>query len=250
VYALVVKEGCVYAGGAFSSAGGIAATNIAKWDGTTWSALGNGVRYSNSGGSENGAVRSVAIAQGDLYVGGSFKLAGSQGATNIAKWDGSNWSSLGRGASGTVQALVANGHELFAGGGFVLMDGISVHATARWDGTNWWGLGSGFFHYGPVAAACNGSEVFFAGGFWLAGNKPSTNIALWHIPYTLNVSLSGNTVALSWPAAGTNFVLDSTTSLAASAWAEVPQSPVAVGDQCVVTNSIVAPSQFVRLRRR
>ncbi len=33
----------VYAGGYFTTAGGSAATNIAKWNGSTWSALGSGM---------------------------------------------------------------------------------------------------------------------------------------------------------------------------------------------------------------
>ena len=42
VYALAVSGMDVYAGGDFTTAGGVSASRIAKWDGTSWSALGHG----------------------------------------------------------------------------------------------------------------------------------------------------------------------------------------------------------------
>ena len=44
VYALAVSGTNLYAGGSFSTAGGVPANFIAKWDGSTWSALGSGDR--------------------------------------------------------------------------------------------------------------------------------------------------------------------------------------------------------------
>jgi hypothetical protein len=250
VYTLLAANGYVYAGGNFTNAGSTSATNIARWDGATWSNLGNGVRTMNNGGVENGAVRSLAVVGQYLYVGGTFKLAGNINATNIARWDGTNWLSVRQGASGTVQTLVANGSDLYAGGGFVFMDGLYVRAVARWDGTNWSALGGGFLPGGPIAGACNGSELFLGGTFPTVGGKASTNIAMWHIPYTLNIARSGNSDVLSWPAPGTNFVVQSATSLAASDWSDLPQVPVVVNDSCVVTNVASDPSRVYRLRRR
>src|SRR5206468_2513899 len=43
VAALVVSGSDVYAGGSFTKAGGSAANNIAKWNGSSWSALGSGL---------------------------------------------------------------------------------------------------------------------------------------------------------------------------------------------------------------
>jgi hypothetical protein len=55
---------------------------------------------------------------------------------------------------------------------------------------------------------------------------------------------------LSWPAPGTNFVVQSATSLAASDWSDLPQTPMIVNDSCVVTNMASDPSRVYRLRRR
>ena len=43
VYALAVSGGTLYAGGEFTTAGGIAANYIAQWNGSSWSALGSGM---------------------------------------------------------------------------------------------------------------------------------------------------------------------------------------------------------------
>src|SRR4029453_8196205 len=63
----------LYAGGSFTTAGGIPAANIARWNGTTWSALGSGVEAA-------GAVRSLAAFDDGtgpaLYAGGHFSTAG------------------------------------------------------------------------------------------------------------------------------------------------------------------------------
>ncbi len=71
------NSGNLYAGGMFDSAGGVAVHNIAKWDGSVWSALGSGV---------NSTVEALAIDQsGNLYVGGAFTTAGGKVSNYVAK---------------------------------------------------------------------------------------------------------------------------------------------------------------------
>ena len=43
VYAMIVFDGSLYVGGYFNIAGGVPANYVAKWNGTTWSAVGAGV---------------------------------------------------------------------------------------------------------------------------------------------------------------------------------------------------------------
>ena len=249
VYAVVAANGSVYAGGRFYNAGGIAATNIARWDGTNWHPLGNGLRVINGFSSENGSVRSLIYHRGCLYAGGGFRLAGNLSATDIARWDGTNWWSIGD-AANWVQAFAPNGKDLFVGGSFLQMSGQLVRGIAKWDGTNWSNLGSGFFGGSPVALACTGTELFAGGGFTVAGDKPSASIALWHIPHSLGIERSGDQVLLSWPATGTNFLLEATSDLGVANWQGVSGTPSIVNDQCVVTLPLGPANQFFRLRRR
>jgi hypothetical protein len=127
----------LHVGGRFTTAGGVAANNIAKWDGSTWSALGSGV----NGQSVGNAVVHDDGGGAALYVGGQFTSAGGVAASNIAKWDGSSWSALGGGVSGSlpysrVYALTVyddgGGPALYAGGNFENVTGHGDHDLAKW----------------------------------------------------------------------------------------------------------------------
>ena len=105
-------SGNLYAGGDFTAAGGVLASRIAKWDGTTssWSGLGSGM---------NSTVRTLAMDEsGNLYAGGEFTTAEGVTANYIARWDGttSSWSTLGSGMNSSVFALTMDGSgNLYAG---------------------------------------------------------------------------------------------------------------------------------------
>ncbi len=116
----------LYAGGDFTAMGGVSAENIARWDGSSWSALGSGL--------DGGATALGAFDDGTgmaLYAGGNFTSAGAIAANHVAKWDGSSWTPLGSGLSGssgfdTVLSLVGvetgGLRGLYAGGAFTALD--------------------------------------------------------------------------------------------------------------------------------
>ncbi|MBN1511133.1 MAG: hypothetical protein JXB13_03895, partial [Phycisphaerae bacterium] len=84
----------LYVGGSFTVAGGVSASNIAKWDGTYWSALGAGMNLAVC------ALTAFDDGTGPaLYAGGYFTTAGGVTVNSIAKWDGAQWSALGSGTS-------------------------------------------------------------------------------------------------------------------------------------------------------
>ena len=97
VYALTYgPDGSLYAGGDFTTAGGVAANYIARWDAATssWHSLGSGM---------NSSVRALAVGpDGSLYAGGGFTTAGGVAANAIARWDAatSSWHPLGSGMGG------------------------------------------------------------------------------------------------------------------------------------------------------
>ena len=74
VRTLVVDiAGNLYAGGKFTSAGGVSAKYIAKWNGTTWSALGSGM----AGYDYYTSVYALSFdSAGNLYAGGHFNRSG------------------------------------------------------------------------------------------------------------------------------------------------------------------------------
>ena len=75
VFSIVLSGADLYVGGEFSLVGKVAASGIAKWNGTAWSALGAGVR---------GSVYALVLVGTDVYVGGNFSQAGGAPAQNVA----------------------------------------------------------------------------------------------------------------------------------------------------------------------
>src|SRR5437867_7812480 len=131
VYALAVSASDVYAGGAFTMAGGSPATNIAKWNGSSWAALGSGTSRSLP---YTPFVYALAVSGSDVYAAGSFTIAGGRPATNIAKWDGSSWTALGSGMNGSVYALAVSGTDVYAGGDVTMAGGSAGNHIAKWNG--------------------------------------------------------------------------------------------------------------------
>lgn len=140
VYCFAVYNNELYAGGAFSNSGTTAVSNIAKWNGSAWSAVGTGV---------NSTVYSMEVYNNELVVGGIFTDAGGVAVNNIAKWNNntSSWSTLGDGLtksfSASVRACKVYGSKLYAGGAFDMSDTISLSNLAMWDGIKWSSAGTG-----------------------------------------------------------------------------------------------------------
>lgn len=182
VLALAWDGANVIAGGSFTAAGGLAANNIAKWDGTAWSRLGSGVE---GGGIPDpwwgpwASVNALAWDGTALFAGGDFMLAGGAAANYIAKWDGSSWCALGEGTDYAVGALASAGADLYVGGWFPGAGGVSAKNIARWDGAEWSPLGSGLNAMGN-ALAWDGVSLFAGGEFSTAGGKVSGAVARWH----------------------------------------------------------------------
>ncbi len=175
----------LFAGGAFTTAGGGSANRIAKWNGSNWSALGNGV--------DGSFVFVSALTDFDdgggnaLYVGGNFTSAGGASANNVAKWNGSSWSSLGAGFNSTVRALTVfddgGGNALYAGGDFVTSGGSSVPYIAKWNGSSWESVGGGTSSNVSALTVFDdggGLALFAAGGFQVAGTVNASRVAKWN----------------------------------------------------------------------
>ena len=179
VSALAVSGSDLYAGGYFKMAGGVAATNIAKWNGSSWSALGSGISAPSGDPYYSGSVHTLAVSGSDLFAGGAFTTAGGSPAANMAKWNGSSWSALGLGMSSTVFALAASGSDVYAGGNFSTAGGSTANNIAKWNGSNWSPLGSGLNNI-VVALAVSGSDLYAGGTFTTAGGSVASYIAKWN----------------------------------------------------------------------
>lgn len=181
VFAIAIDGLCVYVGGRFTRAGGVAANNIACWrtDLRRWLPLNNGV----TGGS-NAYVASLAMMNNHLFVGGEFSTADTVAANNIAVWNGDSWNCLGNkinnGVGGTVTALTVGHGVLYVGGAFTRAGTLSAANLASWDGAKWSSLGEGVNGY-VNALAVVGDRLVAGGEFSRAGDTAANNIARWSV---------------------------------------------------------------------
>jgi len=168
----------LFAGGSFD--GG--ARHVARWNGTSWRALGDGV---------NGEVDALASHDDGhgarLYAGGYFGEAGDVHTNHFAFWDGVAWSGPEGGLTGSVGDLLVHddgsGPALFVGGYVTSASGVELNGIGKWDGTGWAGLGSGI-PSGQIKVLAthddgSGSKLFAAGSFTQIGGHPAQSIARW-----------------------------------------------------------------------
>lgn len=167
--AIVVIGTDVYVGGDFTHAGPDKINFIAKWDGNSWSDLGEGV---------NGVVRTIAVDGNDLYVGGNFTQAGGVAANYIAKWNGSSWTPLGSGLNDQVYTLEIAGDKLYAGGNFTEAGENPANRIAEWNGTTWTALGEGTNDTVRDIAIID-DNLYVGGYFTTAGTETINYIARW-----------------------------------------------------------------------
>jgi hypothetical protein len=137
VTALAVVGNEVFVGGFFTSAGGVSANNVARFNTqtNTWSSLGTG-----SSNGVNNWVFALAVVGNEVFVGGFFTSAGGVSANGVARFNTltNTWSSLGTGSSNGVNnwvlALAVVGNEVYVGGEFTSAGGVSANSVARFNG--------------------------------------------------------------------------------------------------------------------
>ncbi len=188
VRALAVWNGQLIAGGEFTANGGLPVNYIARWNGSSWQAMGSGIAL---GKVVRTHVSALATYNGELIAGGDFTVAGGVSAKGVARWNGSVWSSLGTGmedeffGDAAVYALTVYHSELIAGGVFTTAGGVPARHVARWNGSVWSPLGQGIdlvggiFSYVLAFTTFNGDLI--AGGFFdSAGGAPASQVARWN----------------------------------------------------------------------
>jgi hypothetical protein len=128
---LVVTASDIYAGGAFTNAGGATdADHLARFDGSEWTAVGPD---GSGDGALNSRVTALQRRGTELYVAGSFTdVAGIPQADYVARWDGTAWSALAApsGPDGPINSdvccsLLIAGDQLFISGRFTDAAGIA-----------------------------------------------------------------------------------------------------------------------------
>lgn len=159
----------LYVGGDFTLAGGSPANHVARWDGTDWHPIGEGV---------NDNVYAIYSYDGDLYVGGEFTVAGTESCNAIARWDGAQWLPVGDGTTPGrwVMEMIEYGGDLIVVGSFTTGGGALSDGIQRWDGSAWHPIGAN--NWAEELLIHNG-KLIVSGGFTSIGGTAATRIATW-----------------------------------------------------------------------
>jgi hypothetical protein len=185
------------AGGNFLVASGVGVNRIARWDGSAWQPLGNGMTGA-------GAPWVLALTTWDpdgngpqtarLVAGGGFATAGTTTVNYIASWNGSAWQAFGTGMNSPVHSLTTwdpdgagpQPAHLVAGGNFTRAGGLVRNRIARWDGSAWQPFGTGMNEavasletWDPDGDGPQTTQIVAGGMFGLAGGAVMSRIARW-----------------------------------------------------------------------
>lgn len=177
-------------GGNFNVAGGNSTSNIAAWDGVSWSTLSSGLPNYYFGG-----VKALAVYNGTLIASGYDY---SPTAQSIMKWNSTSWSNFASTNSNSitstpseVKALAIYNNNLIAAGSFTSIGGVTANNIAQWNGTSWSPLGTGISGFnlvhngGGITGGINtllvyNNELYAGGSFTIAGGTTVSNIAKWN----------------------------------------------------------------------
>lgn len=147
---------------------------VGVWDGSDWGPLAEAGQLGLGGDAS-----AFAVWQGELYVAGSFRSAGTSPATLVARWAGDGWDVVGNlSAEGddTVDALLATDDGLVAAGRFASIGGTAASSIARWNGVAWSPVGGGL--EGRVRALAEVDGRLVAGGTtFLVGDAEVAHVA-------------------------------------------------------------------------
>ena len=157
----VLGNGDLVVAGFFDLAGGVAAPNIARWNGVQWSAIPG---LGSFGMSDITAL--TTLPSGELVAGGVLRLAGSTSPIGVAQWNGTSWSPIGAGAPTGITSLTTlpNGDLLACG----------THHVVKFDGVTWTQVGAaptGGYHVAQTLTPIATGELIVGGSFETASGQ-------------------------------------------------------------------------------
>lgn len=166
-------------------------SSIAKWNGSEWEAMGQGIT-NRTQIQYPATVQTVAVApNGDVFAGGNFVMDTPWGAaSNIVWWNGTEWKPIGKGPNGVVNDIaIDDAGKMYVAGRFNIAGGIPANNVAKVvfnpDSQTWvWSsLGTGSSNGIPSllveALAIRGNDLYAGGLFTMAGGRSAQRVARW-----------------------------------------------------------------------
>jgi len=172
---LCVGDSGLFATGTFTTIGGVPANHIARWNGTSWQALGTGI--------EGGTPQAMVKYNEHFVVAGQFTTAGGNSVNNLGAWHEatSTWTTFGSVPFWDIKALAIRGGILHAAGS-AFIGNTWYQLVMRWTGASWeqntsannsiTALGNA-----PVDVFAANNVLVVGGGFDSLGGQPVNGIA-------------------------------------------------------------------------
>ena len=177
----IAPNGDVIVIGKFTNIGGVAAVNIARWNGTTWLPFGTGL--------DDVGLHVKVAPNGDVYAGGKFHTAGGVACYHVARWDGSSWHKMGAYAGMNLDvysiAITKDGTYVYVGGIFTDEYSLAGNAKLRIakyvvSSDTFVAMGSGFNATVQDVVISPSNYVYACGDFTLSGIAPMNYIGKWN----------------------------------------------------------------------
>lgn len=158
IWALTRYQGQLVVAGDFDHVPGVAAKNVARWNGASWSGM---------NGDTLNSPRALRVFSGDLYAGGVFSSPFAP-ASGIAKWNGSEWAGLAESLPATPtkpQVLTLGDYlgKMLAAGDIKITSNPLRNGVELRDGQHWQNLGGAFSTGKVTASAVYHGDLYVAG---------------------------------------------------------------------------------------
>jgi len=179
----------IYVAGLFTNIGGVAATNVAKWNGSAWSSLGFSTSYQNN----SLAINITAIPGSNVFVSYSIRNTGTgNDEPYISMYNGSSWTNL----TGVIAAMGAttasrlvydmvllDTNTLFVCGSvFSTTYGLAKYNVST---TGWTQIGTGLIQSGFIVALSSiakisSTQIIVGGNLSTSGGATLNGIGLYN----------------------------------------------------------------------
>ncbi|MDX1606409.1 MAG: hypothetical protein R3202_09465, partial [Candidatus Competibacterales bacterium] len=174
VHALAALDGALWAAGALTSAGGVAVTHAARWDGSSWT-------VSDSGLPGGILIRDLHVFNGELYAGASTPSGGAILDGNfLFRWTGTQWEkATAESSAGAVVAMTTHQNAIHVAG--ILPAGaFAIAHVARFEDGQFVAIGLAPGTGAPVSTVFSDGSTLYAGGsFASIDGITARHIAAW-----------------------------------------------------------------------
>jgi trimeric autotransporter adhesin len=182
--------GDIYICGSFNSVDGLQIKRMAKWNGSTWAAVGNDF-YRDLAFQSGELTHCRAADDGNILVAGKFthfytNPTGTDAtpARGIAMWrpaDGKFTPVVGLSTAvdPNIAAILPVGNDFYIAGAFTQTASLTVNGIAKLSGATWSSLGSGVARGNIRSMAYRNGTLFVGGTFAAIGGVTSRRVAKW-----------------------------------------------------------------------